>query len=149
MFKFEIQSNLKTMTEQLPIAIMPGNDLIEQFTQIKSVCNKLEAQFNFQTLTANWYGDEKNILLINLYLETQQFVDEEITKDHQGEISYFADDVFSVYQKEHQQVKCFIAITPAELTLLAQEKKLLPRYIQVKLHKVLNLIASELTLPHI
>jgi hypothetical protein len=137
------------MTEQLPIAIMPGNDLLEKFTQIKSVCNKLEAQFNFQTLTANWYGDENNILLINLYLETQQFVDEEITKAHQEEISYFADDVFSVYQKEHQQVKCFIAITPAELILLAQEKKLLPRYIQVKLHKVLNLIATELTLPHI
>ncbi|MBA6398186.1 MAG: hypothetical protein ACJA0T_001245 [Colwellia sp.] len=137
------------MTEQLPIAIMPGNDLLEKFTQIKSVCNKLEAQFNFQTLTANWYGDENNILLINLYLETQQFVDEEITKAHQEEISYFADDVFSVYQKEHQQVKCFIAITPAELILLAQEKKLLPRYIQVKLHKVLNLIATKLTLPHI
>ncbi|MBA6251076.1 hypothetical protein [Colwellia sp. MB3u-55] len=137
------------MTEQLPIAIMPGNDLLEKFTQIKSVCNKLEAQFNFQTLTANWYGDENNILLINLYLETQQFVDEEITKAHQEEISYFSDDVFSVYQKEHQQVKCFIAITPAELILLAQEKKLLPRYIQVKLHKVLNLIATKLTLPHI
>ncbi|MFT4725301.1 MAG: hypothetical protein ACI9YP_001708, partial [Colwellia sp.] len=25
------------MTEQLPIAIMPGNDLLEKFTQIKSV----------------------------------------------------------------------------------------------------------------
>lgn len=135
------------MTEQLPIAIMPSNDLLEKFTQIKSVCNKLEAQFNFQTLTANWYGDENNILLINLYLETQQVVDAEITKAHLGEISYFADDVFSVYQKEPQQVKCFIAITPAELILLAQEKKLLPSYIQVKLHKVLNLIANKLTLP--
>ncbi|TWX57688.1 hypothetical protein [Colwellia hornerae] len=134
------------MTEQLPISIMPSNDLIETFNQIKSVCNKLEAQFNFQTLTANWYGDENNILLINLYLETQQFVDEEITKAHQGEISYFADDVFSVYQKERQQITCFIAVTPTELTLLQQERKLLPSYIQAKLQKVLNLIADKLTL---
>jgi hypothetical protein len=49
------------MTEKLPIAIMPSNDLMAKFKQIKSVSNKLEAQFNFQTLTANWYGDENTI----------------------------------------------------------------------------------------
>ena len=134
------------MTEQLPISIQASNDLITQFSKITSVSNKLEAQFNFQTLTANWYGDEDNILLINLYLETSDFLNLEKAKVHQGDVSYFADDVFSVYQQELPKIDCFIAITPAELTLLAQQEKLLPIYIQKKLHKVLNLIAAKLKL---
>jgi hypothetical protein len=134
------------MTEQLPISIQPSNDLMTKFNRIKSVTNKLEAQFNFQTLTASWYGDEKNILLINLYLETSNFFDLEKEKEHKGDVDYFADDVFSVYQQEQPQINCFIAITPAELTLLEQQEKLLPSYIQTKLHKVLNLIAKKLTL---
>ncbi|MBA6262468.1 MAG: hypothetical protein ACI9N3_001040 [Colwellia sp.] len=134
------------MTEKLPIAIMPSNDLMAKFKQIKSVSNKLEAQFNFQTLTANWYGDENNILLINLYLETNEVFQCEIKKDHQGDINQYADDVFSVYQKETPKINCFIAITPAELILLEQQNKLLPRYIEAKLHKIINLIAKQLTL---
>jgi hypothetical protein len=134
------------MTEKLPIAIMPSNDLMAKFKQIKSVSNKLESQFNFQTLTANWYSDENNILLINLYLETNEVFEREIKKDHQGDINQYADDVFSVYQKETPKINCFIAITPAELILLEQQNKLLPRYIEAKLHKVINLIAKQLTL---
>jgi len=134
------------MTEQLPISIQPSCDLVDKFNKIKAVSNKLEAQFNFQTLTANWYGDEENILLINLYLETADFYEREIAKSHQGEIFNFADDVFSVFQKEQPQINCYIAITPAELTLLEQQEKLLPNYIQAKLHKVLNLIAQKLKL---
>ena len=134
------------MTEQLPISIQPSNDLIDKFQKIKSVTNKLEAQFNFQTLTASWYGDEENSLLINLYLETIDFFDSEKSKSHQGKIKFFSDDVFSVYQKEQPKINCFIAITPAELSLLEQQDKLLPKYLHAKLHKVLNLIAGELKL---
>jgi hypothetical protein len=134
------------MTEQLPISIQPSNDLSAKFNKIKSVTNKLEAQFNFQTLTASWYGDEKNILLINLYLEIIEIFEAEKSKFHEGNISLFSDDVFSVYQKEQPQINCFIAITPAELVLLEQQEKLLPKYLQAKLHKVLNLIAGELNL---
>jgi hypothetical protein len=134
------------MTEQLPISIQPSCDLFAKFTKIKAVSNKLEAQFNFQTLTANWYGDEENILLINLYLETTDCFDIEIAKSHQGETFNFADDVFSVYQQELPQIDCYIAITPAEFTLLEQQEKLLASYIQAKLHKVLNLIAQKLKL---
>lgn len=134
------------MTEQLPISIQPSNDLITQFPKVKSVCNKLEAQFNFQTLTASWYGDEDNILLINLYLETSDFFDLEKAKERSGDISNFADDVFYIYHKELPQINCFIAITPAELVLLEQQEKLLPIYLQTKLHKVLNLIAAKLKL---
>lgn len=134
------------MTEQLPISIQPSNDLTAKFNKIKSVANKLEAQFNFQTLTASWYGDEDNILLINLYLETIDVFNTERSKSHQGNVSLFSDDVFSVYQKEKPQIDCFIAITPAELVLLEQQDKLLPKYLHAKLHKVLNLIARELKL---
>ena len=134
------------MTEQLPISIQPSNDLSAKFNKIKSVTNKLEAQFNFQTLTASWYGDEDNIFLINLYLETIDVFNTEKSKSHEGNISLFSDDVFSVYQKEKPQINCFIAITPAELTLLEQQEKLLPKYLHAKLHKVLNLIAGELKL---
>ena len=134
------------MTEQLPISIQPSNDLSAKFNKIKSVTNKLEAQFNFQTLTANWYGDEDNILLINLYLETIEVFNTEKSKSHEGNISLFSDDVFSVYQKEKPQINCFIAITPAELILLEQQEKLLPKYLHAKLHKVLNIIAGELKL---
>ncbi len=134
------------MTEQLPISIQPSNDLTAKFNKIKSVTNKLEAQFNFQTLTASWYGDEENILLINLYLETIEVFNTERSKSHQGNISLFSDDVFSVYQKEKPQINCFIAITPAELLLLEQQEKLLAKYLHAKLHKVLNLIAGELKL---
>ncbi|MFT5297408.1 MAG: hypothetical protein ACI9YH_003440 [Colwellia sp.] len=134
------------MTEQLPISIQPSNDLSAKFNKIKSVTNKLEAQFNFQTLTASWYGDEDNILLINLYLETIDVFNTEKSKSHEGNISLFSDDVFSVYQKDKPQINCFIAITPAELILLEQQEKLLPKYLHAKLHKVLNLIAGELKL---
>ena len=134
------------MTEQLPISIQLSNDLTAKFNKIKSVTNKLEAQFNFQTLTASWYGDEENILLINLYLETIEVFNTERSKSHQGNISLFSDDVFSVYQKEQPQINCFIAITPAELVLLEQQEKLLAKYLHAKLHKVLNLIAGELKL---
>jgi hypothetical protein len=134
------------MTEQLPISIQTSNDLTTKFKKIKSATNKLEAQFNFQTLTASWYGDEENILLINLYLEISEVFDLEKLKSHQGEVSNFSDDVFSVYQEEQLQINCFIAITPTELTLLEQQEKLLPSYLHTKLHKVLNLIAGELKL---
>jgi len=134
------------MTEQLPISIKTSNELKAKFNKIKSVTNKLEAQFNFQTLTASWYGDEEKILLINIYLETRDVFNDEKSKPHQGDISFFSDDVFSVYQKEQPQINCFIAITPAELTLLEQQEKLLSKYLYAKLHKVLNLIAGELKL---
>lgn len=134
------------MTEQLPISIEPCNDLIAKFHKIKSVANKLEAQFNFQTLTAGWYGDEENVLSIKLYLTTQDKFAFEKEGKHQGEVNDFADDVFSVYQEQQRQINCFIAITAAELTLLEQQEKLLANYIKTKLHKVLNLVAQKLQL---
>ena len=133
------------MTEQLPIAIKPNIELIEKFAQIKSVTNKLEAQFNFQTMTAGWYGDEENILFINLFIETPDdfLFQQQQQQDQVGEKTEFADDVMSYFDKEQNQIDCFISLTNAEQQLLMQQKKLLSAFIQAKLQKVLNLIAVQ------
>jgi len=141
------------MTEQLPISIYACEHLMQQFAKITSVCNKLEAQFNFQTMTANWYGDEGNILFVRLCIETPQgFVLQKKMQPRHAAHNY-SDDVFSYYafghdeksEKEHLLI-CHIAITDTELTILNQQNKLLARLLQIKLQKVLNLIAKQLKL---
>jgi len=142
------------MTEQLPISINIHDDLVDKFPKIKSVINKLEAQFNFHTLTANWYGDEENILLIQLLLETpmsfklKQAELAELSLD-EVELSHFSDDVTCRFNDREQQLLCHIAITESELALLDQQHKLLVGFLQAKLHKVLNLIAKQQSLASI
>jgi len=146
------------MTEPLPISIHVDDDLKQQFIKLTSASNKLEAQFNFQTMTANWYSDEDNILFVQLHLETpQSFVAQQQAQQkaqqqaQQCELTIFSDDVFSFYNKgsEAPLLICHIAVTDAELTLLKQQEQLLIALIQVKLEKVLNLIAKQLNLPTI
>jgi hypothetical protein len=139
------------MTEQLPITINMHNDLIERFPKIISIINKLEAQFNFQTLTANWYGDEEYILLINLTLDTPTSFEQyqvylaEISHSD-TEIKAFSDDVICCVNDKALQIACNIAITDSELALLDEQTKLLAGFLQTKLHKVLNLIAEQQSL---
>ncbi|AAZ24820.1 MULTISPECIES: hypothetical protein [Colwellia] len=142
------------MTETLPITINVNKDLLDKFTNIKSVINKLEAQFNFQTLTANWYGDEEEILTIQLSLVTptsfEQFkkgLDSLSTRS--VNISHFSDDVICCFNEDEQQLLCTIAITASESDLLVLQPTLLAGYIQAKLRKVLNLIAQQQSLTSI
>ncbi len=142
------------MSETLPITINVNKALLDKFITIKSVSNKLEAQFNFQTLTANWYGDEEDILTIQLSLETPVSFEE--FKDTLGKlsgsgvnISHFSDDVICCFNEGEQQLLCTIAITTSELDLLALQPALLAGYIQAKLRKVLNLIALQQSLTSI
>lgn len=145
------------MTEQLPISIYACDDLMQQFAKITSVCNKLEAQFNFQTMSANWYGDEDNILFVRLCIETPQNFALQKKVQPQYAVQNYCDDVFSYYEsnetketKETKQVLiCYIAITDTELTMLNQQNKLLAGLLHVKLQKVLNLIAKQLRLDSI
>ncbi len=141
------------MTEQLPISIYACENLMQQFAKITSVCNKLEAQFNFQTMTANWYGDEDNILFVRLCIETPQGFVLQKKMQSQHEAHNYCDDVFSYYafshdeKSENEQILiCHIAITDTELTMLNQQNKLLARLLKIKLQKVLNLIAKQLKL---
>ena len=104
------------MTENLPITIKVNDDLCDKFSKLKSVSNKLEAQFNFQTLTANWYGDEEDILMIQLSLETPESFkknQEELEQLSRSDVSvsHFSDDVISCLNKGEQQLFCVIAPT--------------------------------------
>lgn len=142
------------MTETLPITINVTKDLLDKFANIKSVSNKLEAQFNFQTLTANWYGDEEEILTIQLSLETPASFEQckEALDKLSGSrviISHFSDDVICCSNESEQQLLCTIAMTVSELDLLVLQPTLLAGYIQAKLRKVLNLIAQQQSLASI
>jgi len=138
------------MTEQLPISIYVCDDLTNQLVNINSITNKLSAQFNFQAMRANWYGDEDNILFIQLLLETPQRFAMQKEKQLAKRVETFkihSDDVFSVIDdKDSQQLICTIAITDFEQQLLGQQAKLLAGLLQVKLQKVLNIIAQQLNL---
>lgn len=134
------------MTETLPISIHICDELLSQFTKINSVSNKLEAQLNFQTMVANWYGDENEIWFIKIQIESaQSYLDQ---KKYQTElkIRQHSDDVFSYIDTstKKQLIVCCVAITESELTLLLQQEKLLSGFLNIKLKKVLNLIATQL-----
>ncbi len=136
------------MSETLPITIKVNKDLLDKFTNIKSVSNKLEAQFNFQTLTANWYGDEEDILVIQLSLETPASFEQykgalDKLSGSDVIISHFSDDVICCFNEVEQQLLCTIAMTASELDLLTLQPTLLAGYMQTKLRKVLNLIAQQ------
>ena len=144
------------MNETLPITITVNNALLEKFINIKSVSNKLEAQFNFQTLTANWYGDEEKVLTIQLSLETLESFEQgkkalENLSGHNVSVSvsHFSDDVVCCFEENDYQLHCTIAITAKELNLLTLQPALLAGYIQAKLRKVLNLIAQQQSLASI
>ncbi|TYK66035.1 hypothetical protein [Colwellia echini] len=154
------------MSVQLPIIINIYRDLITRFPSITAVCNKLEAQFNFQTLTANWYGDEEQILNITLALETpESFVmhnnelqaeyltSKNLTREknlvqHNNaiQIKQFSDDVIYAINEAALKLDCYVALTTSELELLELQPKLLAGLIQIKLQKVLNLIAGDRSL---
>ena len=106
-----IQGEISIMTEQLPISIGLSSELIEKFGNIKSLSNKLEAQFNFQTLTAGWYGDEENIIAIELVLQTPEDFAWQQAQKHRGKYHSFADDVFSYHNQDENRFTCYIAIT--------------------------------------
>lgn len=142
------------MTEDLPITIHINSELQEMFSTIIPVCNKLAAQFNFQTLTANWYGDEEYILSIALALETpvsfsQQHDSLQSVNGNKQTIKKFSDDVFYTMNDEKQQLHCYISMTTSELELLELQPKVLTGLIQTKLHKILNLIAQAQSFPQI
>lgn len=142
------------MTEQLPISIYVCDDLTKQWVNINSITNKLSAQFNFQAMTANWYGDEDNILFIQLLLETPKGFAIQKRKQQENQqikqvkrVEIHSDDVFSVLDdKDSRQLVCTIAITESEQNLLEQQAKLLSGLLQIKLQKVLNIIAKRLNL---
>ncbi|WDE09457.1 hypothetical protein [Thalassomonas haliotis] len=131
------------MSEQLPITIGSAEDLICQLPGLTAAVNKLEAQFNFQTMTAGWYGDENNILQIHLSLVSAGEFSALQKQQQVGERFEFADDVLSYHNRGLHQVLSIVALTEKELALFSQRRELLAAYLQAKIHKVLNLIAAQ------
>lgn len=134
------------MTEKLPISIQVSDELTVKIKNLAAISNKLEAQLNFHTMTANWYGEEENILLINFYLVTAEEFDSNFdinNKNQEGYLDkeFLADDVFML-SSSNKLLDCHVAITASELLLLQKNPKLLAGYLGKKLTKVLNLIAQ-------
>jgi len=134
------------MTEKLPISIQVSDDLVAKVENISSVSNKLEAQLNFHTMTANWYGEEEHVLQINCYLcNISELGHSGEDEENSLKKEFLADDVLMV-SSDDQLVDCYVAITASELLLLQQTPKLLSGYLGKKLTKVLNFIAKRWTL---
>ncbi len=135
-------ASMDIMTEQLPISIQVSDELVLEIANLIAISNKLEAQLNFHTMTANWYGEEENILLINFYLVSLAEFDSSDKSQERGlEKEFLADDVFMLSSSD-KLLDCHVAITASELLLLQQNPKLLSGYLGKKLTKVLNLIAQ-------
>jgi hypothetical protein len=136
------------MYDILPITIRLDKSINEQFPKLGAITNRLEAQFNFQTLTAGWYGDEKHILAIQLLLESHSSYAEilcilpKLSKQNIT-VNKFSDDVVSCFSQIEQQIVCHVAITEKEIPLLDKQPQILMNFIEIKLHKVLNLIAKQ------
>lgn len=134
------------MTELLPINIHVDDVLQQRFIKLKSISNKLAAQFNFRTMTASWYGDEEEVLNVNLYLTTIDDFNQQkddLIKNEKIKLTTHSDDVFSLYHAELLNIDCIVAITEKEQQLLIAQPKLLKSYVDKKLTKVLNLIAKQ------
>lgn len=136
------------MNIELPITIVINELLTEQFDKLSSVVIKLEAQYNFQTMTAGWYGDEENIVGICFSLESTKSFEQAISNTLHDKITH-ADDVISFFDPEKNLRCCFVAITETEQNLLKEHTKLLRGLIDKKLSKALNLLANELGVPEI
>lgn len=139
------------MTIALPISLSCNIELTEQFEKLHSILNKLEAQLNFQTMTAGWYGDEAHIIDIKLMVETEDSFHRKIDNNTHKQACRkdFADDVVCFIQQTPEKVFCYIALTQSEVALLTEHNKLLAGFVDKKLTKVINLTASELKLPTI
>ena len=141
-----MEPSILPMSDQLPISIIPSEELVQTFARLTATCNKLEAQFNFHTMAAGWYGDEEDILMIRFLIETP--ADFSAYKDQNSNtsttvIQAFSDDVVCFQENDSLQLDCLVALTDTEQQLLLAKANVTFSYIEKKLHKILNLIAKE------
>ena len=136
------------MTDQLPIIITVSRKLTNELPRLRRVLVKAEAQFNFQSMTADWYGDEEQILAITLKLLTAaEFENIEESNLSENTVKFLADDVRCAITNDNLGFDVQIALTNSELSLLKQHPKLTDKMCTMKLRKVINLIAKDLSLP--
>ena len=138
------------MTEQLPISITLSEQLISVCpNNITSAVIRLEAQLNFQTMLANWYGDEESLINIELILlDSEGFITTKSSLVDLAKAKQFSDDVLFI-ANNLSLLSCYIAITESELVLLTEQPKLSTPFLQAKLTKVLTLIAKQQNFPEL
>lgn len=129
------------MNNDLPIKINASQVLLSRYEKLKSVSNKQEAQINFQTLAADWYEDENDIITIEIHLVCAEELQQQGHIDGLGKRKEISDDVVSYI--DNKTTTCFIAITDSEAKLLDKEPKLLSGYLAMKIKKVMNEIAKQ------
>lgn len=127
------------MTESLPITISADDSINALFPKARSILNKLEAQLNFQSLTAGWYGNEENILSINVAVVISGTFKQET--DTNQAFEFPADDL-AIYI-DGLEVNLLVAITEKEQLLLEEKTSLLSRFLQLKLIKATNTLAEK------
>lgn len=140
--------------EQLPISIKLGNSLTTTFPKLVSICERLAAQLNFQTMTCGWFGDEDDILTIVFSVDISSQYDNQkclyqAEADDENQFVSLSDDVCYSFKKQVNYLNVLIAITENELEFLKQNEKVLKKYTEKKLVKVINLVADKLTLTQI
>ncbi|MGJ8693454.1 MAG: hypothetical protein ACSHW0_13340 [Thalassotalea sp.] len=134
--------------EQLPINIKASQEIIALFPKAASVCNKLEALFNFHTMTAGWYGDEEQVLTLTLTLTIPNTFADYLAEQQAKKqpLVIYSDDVFtmnnSLPNSSILNTDIIIAITTTEQELIDKHKKILSALIEKKLKKVLNKFAK-------
>lgn len=144
-------NDLAVLDDELPIKINVSDELSqylpESFKRIKSTCNKLSAQLNFQTMTANWYNDERKIITITLELTSPKTYQHLLNQQKKSTIKVFSDDVFLINNNNDKPIySVFVALTTKEQTLINTHPALSYPLIDKKFTKVINLLADYLAI---
>ncbi|WP_286232623.1 hypothetical protein [Thalassotalea sediminis] len=136
------------MSETLPISLHVASDAQHSLVKICSVANRLEAQLNFITMTAGWFADPENEILIEFYINSSPYFPEK-QFPASDEFIVLADDVHLAYYKSEHCYQCYIELTVAEVNAAKQKNAVLTAILDKKLSIVLNKIANKHEMPSI
>ena len=139
---------LKLMTTplSLPISMNVSPHLNVQFVKLTSILSKLEAQFNFRTMTAGWYGDEEAIHTFSIHILTPSEYSVEYKTHVVDQLTSHADDAFSCFNGAQNGTHCFLSITENEQILFSEHPAIISKLIEKKVEKLLNSLSSQYSL---
>jgi len=134
-------------TEKLPVVVFANDELKAWFKNINQVMARLEAEVNFQTMLAGWFGNEELLPQVEICFTSVTGFESFQQEDTRLACKQLADDVFYRFDSDKKQATGFIYFTESELSLLEQHQKLLPSMTKAKLIKLLRDIGQTLNLP--
>lgn len=134
-------------TDKLPVCIFANDELKSWFANINQVMARLEAEVNFQTMLAGWYGDEDKLPAIEIAFTSATGFESFLSEQSTMVVNQLADDVFYRFNPDKKQATGFVCFTESELSLIEKHAKLLPGIAKAKLVKLIFAIAESLELP--